>query len=67
MSITPGVKNDWTKEIEKLRRQRDVMLKALKEIEAHHVVQNNTKLRDQSRSRTLRLTRAAIAEVEKDT
>ncbi len=30
MSITPGVENDWTKEIEKLRRQRDELLGALK-------------------------------------
>lgn len=39
----------------------DELLAALLEIEAHHVNQNRIKFRDESRSHTLRIVRAAIA------
>jgi hypothetical protein len=37
------------------------LLAALEEIEAHHVQQNHLKGRDENRSRTLRIARAALA------
>lgn len=40
------------------------LLAALSEIEAHHVEQNRAKGRPESRSRTLRVVRAAIAKAE---
>jgi len=46
---------------ERLRLQLPDLLDALKEIEAHHVEQNRIKGREENRSTTLRIARAAIA------
>lgn len=47
-----------------LERTNAALLGALKEIESHHVLQNALKGRPETRSRTLRIARAAIAEAE---
>ncbi len=45
---------------ERLAEENERMRKALDALEAHHVEQNRQKRRDESRSTTLRLIRAAI-------
>lgn len=46
------------------KQQRDDLAAALRELEAHHVEQNRQKGRDESRSTTLRIIRAALAKVQ---
>ena len=49
---------------DKYRNAHDDLLEALKEVERHHVEQNRAKGRNESRSYTLSIVRAAIAKAE---
>jgi hypothetical protein len=50
-------------ERDSLKEQRAELVAALEAVEEHHVEQNFMKQRDEARSKTLRIVRAALAKV----